>query len=248
VSYNGDDPLTVWWCLYEWVREQEAEVVVSVLSTALDRLQSLSSINNDPRYLSMWLVYATQHTPDTIPCLSDMHQQGVGVELSSLYEEWAAALEREDRLDEADAVFMQGLRQQARPLLQLINCYDQFKKRVAERKKIVPGIGATAAAVASVPAAAGDGKRKGGSAEDEGRSSKQTKGAAAAPAPPAPSSSVDRSDRTTPYSRPTSSRTAADSLFCCSAHQGRPGLRPGAADAGRARGAVRAGASAALAR
>ena len=202
MSYEGDDPLSVWWSLYEWVREHESGVVVSVLSAALDRLQSLSCINNDPRYLSMWLVYATQHTHDTIPCLSDMHQQGVGVELSSLYEEWAAALEREERLDEADAVFMQGLRQQARPLLQLINCYDQFKKRVAEKKRLIPGIGAAAAPVVSLPAAAGDGKRKGSGAEDEGRGIKQTKTAAAASAPPAPTSSADRSHRATPPPRP----------------------------------------------
>lgn len=50
------------------------------------------------------------------------------------YQAHALIMENEGELDQADALFMQGLRAGAQPLATLIEAYDGFKRRVTVRE------------------------------------------------------------------------------------------------------------------
>ena len=180
MAYTGDDPLSMWYALYQWTSSTHPLLVQPLLERALDLLQSDPSYPSNAQYVGLWLAYA-RLCPDPLPFYTDMYTQGVGSSLTVLYLDWADALESGEREDEADAVYMKGLLQHAQPLADLIARYDAFKKRSAARRKQPPAPSAEA--------------RKRSAAEvavtEEG--AKAVKQAKTVTAPPAAAPQADRS-------------------------------------------------------
>ncbi|TFK49121.1 hypothetical protein OE88DRAFT_469078 [Heliocybe sulcata] len=134
---EDDDPLEaycrfVYWTVENYPQGQSAE------SGLLELLEEATRVlkddrdgrwRSDIRYLKLWVLYASYIERPTIIyrfCLAN----DIGTKYALLYEEFALALERSRRREEADKIYVLGINRDAQPLERLQKKHDEFQKRM----------------------------------------------------------------------------------------------------------------------
>ncbi|KAI6168411.1 Mad3/BUB1 homology region 1-domain-containing protein [Pisolithus thermaeus] len=134
---EDDDPLEAYvrfvnWILDNYPQGQSAE------SGLLELLEEATRVLKDNRggiwkgelkYLRLWLLYGT-FVEKPILIFKFLLANDIGTSHAVLYEEYAAALERAGRRNEADAIFLLGIARQAEPLDHLQSKHAEFQKRM----------------------------------------------------------------------------------------------------------------------
>ncbi|KNZ81901.1 Checkpoint serine/threonine-protein kinase bub1 [Termitomyces sp. J132] len=82
----------------------------------------------DLRYLKLWTLYAGQvDRANAIDIYANLLASEIGTSFALLYEGYAALLEIEGRHKDAEVIYRQGIRRQARPLERLKKRYQEFQ-------------------------------------------------------------------------------------------------------------------------
>ncbi|KAG6842297.1 hypothetical protein C0991_010585 [Blastosporella zonata] len=132
---DEDDPLAVYDQFVQWTVQTYGENNPN--SGLLDLLgQATRAFMNDPiyktdlRYLKLWTLYAGQvDRPGAIDIYANLLAHEIGTSFSLLYEGYAALLEADSRQKDAEVIFRQGIRRQARPLERLKKGYQELQRR-----------------------------------------------------------------------------------------------------------------------
>ncbi|KAF5382210.1 hypothetical protein D9615_004335 [Tricholomella constricta] len=130
-----DDPLAVYDQFVQWTVKNYGERtphsgLLELLEEATRQFQDDPVYKTDLRYLKLWTLYAAQvDRPRAIDVYAHLLAKEIGTSFSMLYEGYAALLEADGRQKDADVIYQQGIRRQARPLERLKNRYQRFKSR-----------------------------------------------------------------------------------------------------------------------
>ncbi|KAG6879877.1 hypothetical protein C0992_010230 [Termitomyces sp. T32_za158] len=127
-----DDPLSVYVEFVEWTMKNCGEDPNSGLKELL--VQATKAFMNDPiyktdlRYLKLWTLYAGQvDRANAIDIYANLLASEIGTSFALLYEGYATLLEVEGRRKDAEVIYRQGIKRQARPLARLKNRYQEFR-------------------------------------------------------------------------------------------------------------------------
>ncbi|KAG6885669.1 hypothetical protein C0993_011433 [Termitomyces sp. T159_Od127] len=127
-----DDPLSVYVEFVQWTIKNCGEDPNSGLKELL--VQATRAFMNDPiyktdlRYLKLWTLYAGQvDRANAIDIYANLLASEIGTSFALLYEGYATLLEVEGRRKDAEVIYRQGIRRQARPLERLKKRYQEFR-------------------------------------------------------------------------------------------------------------------------
>lgn len=129
-----DDPLQAYIDYIEWTHNhypQGSNIdngLLKLLERCTSNFRDTSYYKNDPRYLKVWLEYASYSDlpRDVFVYLA---KKDIGVQLALFYEEFARFLESKGLVADARQVYEIGIERSARPHPRLIRNFDQFKAR-----------------------------------------------------------------------------------------------------------------------
>ncbi|KAF8885917.1 Mad3/BUB1 homology region 1-domain-containing protein [Mucidula mucida] len=134
---EDEDPLEAYCCLVNWTIENYPQGH-SAESGLLELLEEATRVLKDhrdrkwraePKYLKLWLLYASYVEKPTV-IYRFLIANDIGTDLSLLYEEYSAVLERDGRRQEADKVYKLGIARRADPLDHLKARHADFEKRM----------------------------------------------------------------------------------------------------------------------
>ncbi|XP_031437282.1 mitotic checkpoint serine/threonine-protein kinase BUB1 beta [Clupea harengus] len=129
--YDGDDPLDVWDRYIKWIEHSNAKSNLgAVLERAVQQFVDEKKFYDDPRYVDIWIKLA-QNSTQPLNMFSYMQNQGIGVQQAALYTAWSDALEMQGDLQQAEIIFLEGLKSGARPLDELQRHYRTFQSRLS---------------------------------------------------------------------------------------------------------------------
>ncbi|KAG8216717.1 Mad3/BUB1 homology region 1-domain-containing protein [Butyriboletus roseoflavus] len=134
---EDDDPLEAYvrfvnWTVENYPQGQSAE------SGLLELLEEATRVLKDDRggiwrgelkYLKLWVLYASFVEKQAM-IYRFLLANDIGTNHAILYEEYAAALERQGRRSDADSVFLLGIARQAQPIDHLQSKHTEFQKRM----------------------------------------------------------------------------------------------------------------------
>ncbi|KZV72648.1 hypothetical protein PENSPDRAFT_750786 [Peniophora sp. CONT] len=133
---EAEDPLALYdnhltWTLDKFPPAQlHVSGIVEFLEEGTRYLLGDSSYKGDLRYLKLWTTYAVLvDKPSTV--FKFVLSHGIGTSLARLYEEYALALERENRHSAAEQVLEAGLKRKARPTARLSKALEAFRSRIS---------------------------------------------------------------------------------------------------------------------
>ncbi|KAG5638771.1 hypothetical protein H0H81_010192 [Sphagnurus paluster] len=130
-----DDPLAVYDQFIQWTIQSYGEKdpnsgLRHLLEEATRKFKDDPIYKTDLRYLKLWAMYATLHErPGAIAIYGHLLATGIGTSFSLLYEKYAVLLEADGKLEDADVLYRQGIRLQARPVERLKTRYRDFLSR-----------------------------------------------------------------------------------------------------------------------
>ncbi|KAK3610716.1 hypothetical protein CHS0354_028109 [Potamilus streckersoni] len=133
--YSGGDPLEIWHRYILWTEQTYPKGgrdgnLIHLLERCLAQFREQERYKNDERYVQAWIKLADAcDQPQDL--FSYMYDQKIGLELSCFYDAWATVLEKLGNLKKADAIYLEGLKQNARPYDVLKRRHEEFQKRVA---------------------------------------------------------------------------------------------------------------------
>ncbi|KAG0818056.1 hypothetical protein G6F62_004113 [Rhizopus arrhizus] len=131
-----DDPLAIYLDYINWTIEMypfNDIQLLGLLKDATSRFVNEIRYRHDPRYLKMWLEYASL-VNDPGDIYSYLMSKGIGQTLALFYEEYANCLEENQKYKEVIRVYEQGIEQHAEPIKRLERSYNVFKKRMEARQ------------------------------------------------------------------------------------------------------------------
>ncbi|CDO73724.1 hypothetical protein BN946_scf185015.g52 [Trametes cinnabarina] len=133
------DPLAAYVEFVQWTAEAYKEDIVhsgliELLDEATRHFLEDDAYKSDLRYLKLWLLYA-KHVEDPIVIYALLLSKGIGKIYAQTYQEYAEALHKRGRLDEADKVYQLGIQHRARPFEPLKRQYEEFKARTLVPRK-----------------------------------------------------------------------------------------------------------------
>ncbi|CAG5132897.1 unnamed protein product [Candidula unifasciata] len=134
-SYTGDDPFSVWESYIKWTEQHYPKgghdgQLMKMLERCLREFQADERYKNDPRFIHMWIKFACSSV-DPVVIFTYMFDNGIGVNVATMYVEWAISLERNGDSKKADAIYTEGLNRRAQPEDLLIQRHRQFQSRLA---------------------------------------------------------------------------------------------------------------------
>ncbi|XP_074065373.1 mitotic checkpoint serine/threonine-protein kinase BUB1 [Macrotis lagotis] len=130
-NYRGDDPLDLWERYVQWVEEnfaQNSEFLSTVLERLVKTFLDKKRYHSDPRFINCCLKFA-EFNSEPHQFYEYIHSQGIGIRSSALYLAWAQHLEVQGDLQRVNAVFHQGIQNQAEPTEILHQQYSLFQNR-----------------------------------------------------------------------------------------------------------------------
>ncbi|XP_076128972.1 mitotic checkpoint serine/threonine-protein kinase BUB1 beta [Alosa pseudoharengus] len=133
--YDGDDPLDVWDRYIKWIEHTYAKSdknLCAVLERAVQKFVDDKKFYDDPRYVDMWIKLA-QNSTQPLNMFNYMQTEGIGVQQAALYTAWSNALEKQGDQQQADIIFLEGLKCGARPLDELQRHYRAFQSRLSDQ-------------------------------------------------------------------------------------------------------------------
>ncbi|RDX57317.1 hypothetical protein OH76DRAFT_1451305 [Lentinus brumalis] len=135
------DPLAAYDSFIKWTVDSYGTYLaqsglLELLEEATRHFVDDDAYKSDLRYLKLWLLYAS-HVEDPTVIYTFLMQKKIGRIYAQTYWEFADALERGKRRQEADAVYRMGIQRRARPLDPLKRRYEEFKSRSSPPKAAV---------------------------------------------------------------------------------------------------------------
>ncbi|GJE88617.1 Mad3/BUB1 homology region 1-domain-containing protein [Phanerochaete sordida] len=141
---DDEDPLAEYERFVKWTIESyppehiPKSGLLELLEEATRQFKDDDVYKSDLRYTKLWMLYAAyvddERTHAAVPIYKYLVKNSVGMAFAQVYEEYAAALERADRADDAKQVFLHGIKRKARPVERLKKRYAEFQARVAGKK------------------------------------------------------------------------------------------------------------------
>ncbi|KAI0281823.1 Mad3/BUB1 homology region 1-domain-containing protein [Russula aff. rugulosa BPL654] len=134
---DDDNPLEAYCQLVYWTLENYPQGH-SAESGLLELLEEATRVlkdhndgiwRNDPRYLKLWVLYANYVEKPTL-IYRYLLANEIGTTFALLYEEFAAALERNGSRVKADETYLLGINRRATPVERLQAKYRDFQKRM----------------------------------------------------------------------------------------------------------------------
>lgn len=142
---DDDDPLEAYSRFVQWTLENypQGQSAESGLLELLEEATRVLKGNREGRwkgtstYLKLWVLYASYVEKPTI-IYKFLLANDIGTDHALLYEEYAAALEKAGRRNEADAAYLLGIARQASPLDRLVAKHSEFQKRMMTAATMTP--------------------------------------------------------------------------------------------------------------
>lgn len=134
-TYSGDDPLDIWYRYVVWVEQnypkggKDGNIKV-LIEKCVEAIQSSEKYLNDPRYLEIWIKYASISSV-SLEIYKALDSKGIGSGLAAYYESYAWELEKVGNYKRADSIYQLGIQRLAKPLDQLEASHKKFQARVA---------------------------------------------------------------------------------------------------------------------
>ncbi|CAL1529715.1 unnamed protein product, partial [Lymnaea stagnalis] len=134
-TYDGDDPFDVWDRYVKWTEQyfpkggHDGQLAI-LIERCLKEFQGDQRYKNDSRIIRLWIKFAC-FSDDPVEVYKYMFDNDIGVQLASLYIEWAIATERKGDNKTADALYMLGLKQCIEGKDLLLQRQQQFQTRLA---------------------------------------------------------------------------------------------------------------------
>ncbi|KAI8980173.1 Mad3/BUB1 homology region 1-domain-containing protein [Trametes punicea] len=127
------DPLAAYvdfvnWTLDAYKHDLAHSGLIELLDEATRHFLDDDAYKSDLRYLKLWLLYA-KHVEDPIVIYAFILTKEIGKIYAQTYQDYAEALHRIGKLDEAEKVYQLGIQRRARPLDPLKRRYEEFKAR-----------------------------------------------------------------------------------------------------------------------
>ncbi|KAF8349115.1 hypothetical protein F5887DRAFT_879497 [Amanita rubescens] len=145
-----DDPLAVYYQFVEWTLKHYGERdrdsgLTQLLEEATRVFKDDELYKTDLRYLKLCSLHARQLSrANAIAIYASLISSNIGTSYSMLYEEYATLLEKDGRLQEADAIYSKGIARSARPQERLKSRYREFQKRFSSSSSTASSSTATA--------------------------------------------------------------------------------------------------------
>ncbi|XP_077367336.1 mitotic checkpoint serine/threonine-protein kinase BUB1 isoform X2 [Festucalex cinctus] len=141
-AYMGDDPLDAWLKFVEYLDENLPADGSSEMSLVLARLvQNFLSVEryaDDERFVNMCIRYAAYYA-EPIALFDHIFSEGVGTRTAALYVAWAQCFEQKAMTEQADAVYLKALENQARPTDNVVEEYRKFQVRSRSQETVSEG-------------------------------------------------------------------------------------------------------------
>ncbi|CAL4097009.1 unnamed protein product, partial [Meganyctiphanes norvegica] len=134
-TYSGDDPLDIWYRYVVWVEQnypkggKDGNIKV-LIEKCVEAIQSSQQYLNDPRYLEIWIKYASISSV-SLEIYQALDSKGIGSGLAAYYESYAWELEKVGNYKRADALYQLGIDRLAKPIDQLEASHKKFQARVS---------------------------------------------------------------------------------------------------------------------
>ncbi|CAL8392156.1 unnamed protein product [Gadus morhua 'NCC'] len=142
-EYSGDDPLEFWIWFFEYLVNKESSTARD-LSLFLERLVrsflTADRYANDIRYVNLCIKYASYHT-EPFSVYASVYSEGVGRRSAPLYVAWAKQFEQSGALEQARAVYLRAVENQAQPAETVLEEYSQFQMRTSKSQIAQPATG-----------------------------------------------------------------------------------------------------------
>ncbi|KAI0775228.1 hypothetical protein BD413DRAFT_534119 [Trametes elegans] len=127
------DPLALYEDFISWTRNAYSGQIahsglLELLDEATRHFLDDPAYKNDLRYLKLWLLYA-KHVEDPTIVYAFIFSKSIGKVYAQTYIDYAEALYKNGRQDEAEKVLAQGIRRHARPIDPLKARYEELKAR-----------------------------------------------------------------------------------------------------------------------
>uniref|UniRef100_A0A3P9PH98 BUB1 N-terminal domain-containing protein n=1 Tax=Poecilia reticulata TaxID=8081 RepID=A0A3P9PH98_POERE len=131
-SYSGDDPLDPWDRFVDFLERRQPAGGGSEMSLVFDalvqRFLNVDQYANDVRYVN-YCIRCASYRADPATLYAHVFSRGVGSRTAALYLAWARHFEQKGMKDQADAVYLKALENQAQPEDTLLHEYRQFQSR-----------------------------------------------------------------------------------------------------------------------
>ncbi|XP_014880437.1 mitotic checkpoint serine/threonine-protein kinase BUB1 [Poecilia latipinna] len=131
-SYSGDDPLAPWDRFVDFLEQRQPAGGSSEMSLVFDalvqRFLNVDQYANDVRYVN-YCIRCASYCADPATLYAHVFSRGVGSRTAALYLAWARHFEQKGMKDQADAVYLKALENQAQPADTLLHEYRQFQSR-----------------------------------------------------------------------------------------------------------------------
>ncbi|KAG6873942.1 hypothetical protein C0995_008981 [Termitomyces sp. Mi166 len=130
-----DDPLSVYdefvqWTIKNYGEDDPNSGLKELLGQATRAFMNDPIYKTDLRYLKLWTLYANQvDRANAIDIYANLLASEIGTSFALLYEGYAALLEVEGRQKDAEVIYRQGIRRQARPMERLKKRYQEFQSK-----------------------------------------------------------------------------------------------------------------------
>ncbi|GAB1601123.1 hypothetical protein Ahia01_000390500 [Argonauta hians] len=130
-TYQGNDPLEVWFRYITWLEETNpkgGKDVTNLFKSCLLTFADVDFYKNDPRYVELWVKFANL-CDNPIVLFEHMFTKGIGKVNAIFYESWASAYEAQGNSKKADAIYSEGIRKKAEPFNYLQRRHYDFQSR-----------------------------------------------------------------------------------------------------------------------
>ncbi|KAF7799772.1 hypothetical protein EIP86_011014 [Pleurotus ostreatoroseus] len=129
-----EDPLALYEQFVKWTLDNYPDRLVTrsglleLLEEATRQFKDDAAYKGDLRYLKLWSLYA-RHVEDPAVIYAFLISNEIGTMYAQVYEEYAAALERNGRRADAEKLYLHGIKRRARPVERLKKRYAEFQSR-----------------------------------------------------------------------------------------------------------------------
>ncbi|XP_046999577.1 uncharacterized protein LOC124615616 isoform X1 [Schistocerca americana] len=136
-TYDGDDPLSIWFEYVEWVEQSfpkdgKEGNLMTLLQNCLTRFKESTEYFQDIRLVKLWIKYL-EKLENPLELYSQLHCHGIGSQCALFYRYWAYELYENDDLKQANKVLLTGIGRNAQPIDELIRARQNFEIAVARR-------------------------------------------------------------------------------------------------------------------
>ncbi|KAI0325547.1 hypothetical protein GY45DRAFT_220905 [Cubamyces sp. BRFM 1775] len=127
------DPLAAYHEFVQWTLDTYKEDIphsglIELLDEATRYFLDDDAYKSDLRYLKLWLLYA-KLVEDPTAIYAFILSKNIGKIYAETYREYAEALHKRGKFEEADNIFQLGIQRRARPVEPLKRRYEEFKAR-----------------------------------------------------------------------------------------------------------------------